>query len=139
MVHCRCCHCYDVLAFSCGCYRSFLLSVGLVGKQFIFSPCLKVRGLSSRLSDVIIKIPVCASRVVPFDIIIALEIVWPPDLANYIPFSNCLISWDRCSVGLYCPIILTASSSRSILLIAPYLENRCCIMVSADTCPKPVS
>ena len=43
------------------------------------------------------------------------------------------------SAGSYGPIILTALSLRSILSITPYLTNRCCSMVSADTCPKPVS
>ena len=32
------------------------------------------------------KITVCARRVIPFDIIMASEIFWPPDLANYLPF-----------------------------------------------------
>ena len=55
---------------------------------------------------------------ITFDIIMASEIVWPPDLANYLPFSNCLISRAMGSAGSYDPIILTELSSRSISSIA---------------------
>ena len=86
-----------------------------------------------------LKVPVCVSRVIPFDIIVALEIFWIFALANSLPFYNSLVSRAMVSAGFYGHIILTAYSSRSISLIAPYLENRCCSMVRADNCPKPVS
>ena len=66
-----------------------------------------------------LKIPVFASRVIYFDIIIASEIFWPPALANSLPFSNYSISQARGLAGSYGPIILTEFSSRSILLITP--------------------
>ena len=84
-----------------------------------------------------LKIPVCASRTINFDIIISSEIVWPTTPKSSLPFSNCSISRARGSAGLYGPIILAAFSSRSISSIAPKLENRCCSMVSADTCIVP--
>ena len=64
-----------------------------------------------------LRINVCAISVIPSDIIMALEIFWPPSLVNSLPFSNCLISQARGSAGSYGPIILTAFSSRSISLI----------------------
>ena len=111
----------------------------LGGKEFIFRPRLEVGGLYSPIYDVLIRITVCASRVIPFEIIIASEIVWPPAIANYLPFSNHLISQARGSAGSYGPIILTVFSLRSIFPIALYLANICCSMVSAYTCLKPVS
>ena len=68
--------------------------------------------LHSRMTS--LKITVCASRVIPFDIIIALDIVWTSDPENSLPFYNCSISRARGSVRLYGPIILTAFSLRSI-------------------------
>ena len=50
-----------------------------------------------------LKIPVSAIRVIPFDIIIASEIVWYPDLVNYLPLSNCLISRAREFSGVVWP------------------------------------
>ena len=81
-----------------------------------------------------LKIHVCARRVIPFAIII----FWTPALANSLPFTKFLIGRDRGSEALYGPIILTAFSSSSISLITPYLENRFCRMVRANTCPKSV-
>ena len=100
-----------------------------------------LRSVDCRIHSLIssLKITICGSRVIPFDIITVSEIFWPPALANYPPFSNCLISRARGSAGLYGPIIFTAFSSGSISSIALYLENRCCSMVSAYTCLKPVS
>ena len=66
-----------------------------------------------------LKIPVYARRVILFDIIMVSEIVWTPAPANYLPFSNCSISWARGSEWLYGPIILTVFSLRSISLIDP--------------------
>ena len=86
-----------------------------------------------------LKISVCARKVITFDIIMASDIVWPPALANSLQFFNCSIIHVRGSTGSYVPIIFTAFSSRSILLIALYLENICCIIVSVDTCTNPVS
>ena len=90
----------------------FLILVCLVEKKFIFHPHLEVGGLLSPLSDVIIKIPVYASRVIPFEIIIASDIVWPYALANSLLFSNFLISQSSGSAGSYGPIILTVFFSR---------------------------
>ena len=85
-----------------------------------------------------LKIPVCAKRVITLYIIMESEIFWPPALANSLPFSKCSISPERGSVGSYGLIILIAFYLRLIYPIAPYLENRCFIMVSADTCTNPV-
>ena len=92
----------------------------LDGKIFFYFAHV-LRSADCRLHSLMssLKNPVYDSRVIPFDIIIASEIVWPPDLVNSLPFSNCSISRSRGSAGLYGPIILTAFSPRSILLISP--------------------
>ena len=79
-----------------------------------------LRSVDCRLQSLMssLKSLVCASRVIPFDIIIASDIVWPPALANSLPFSNCWISRASGSAGSYGPIILTEFSSRSISSIA---------------------
>ena len=132
-------HYCDIPAFSCGCYRYFLLSVFSVVKQFIFCPRLELGGfcLNSLMSS--LKISGCARRVINFYIIIAPDIVWPLALANSLFFSNCLVSQARGSAGSYGPIILTAFSLRLISSITPWLANICCSMVIVDTCTKPVS
>ena len=96
-------HCCGVTDFSCGCYCSFLLLVGLAEKKLYFAHVLRLADcrLQSLMSS--LKIPVCASRVIPFDIIIASEIVWPPDLAISLPFSNCSISRAREFSGVVWP------------------------------------
>ena len=96
-----------------------VLSVHLVAKEFIFPHVLRSADFRLHSLTSSLKIPVCTSRVIPFDIIIASEIVCPPDLANYLPFSNYFIIWDRGLAGSYGPIILTALSTRSTSLIAP--------------------
>ena len=79
-------HCCVVPAFSCGFYRSFLLSVLSVEKSLYFAHVLRSADccLHSLMSS--FKILVCASRVINFDIIIAPEIVWTPDTENSLPF-----------------------------------------------------
>ena len=106
--------CRGVPPFSCGCYRSFLLSVRLAKEKNYFAHVLRSADccLHSRMSS--LKNPVCAKRAISLDIIMALEIFWPPAIANSIPFSNCSISQARGSTGSYGPIILTVFSSRSI-------------------------
>ena len=47
----------------------------------------------------LLKVAVCAKRVIPFDTIITLEIVCPPTCTNYLPFSNFLIWQERGSGG----------------------------------------
>ena len=42
-----------------------------------------------------LKITACARRVIPFDIIMALEIVWYPAIENSLPYSNFYISQAR--------------------------------------------
>ena len=108
-------------------------------KKRLFSPRLEVGGLSSSISDVVIEHPRLCERMIYLDIIMALEIVWPHACTNYLPFSNCSISWVRGSVGSQVPIILTAFFLRSILSIAPQLEVRCCSMVSDVTCTNTVN
>ena len=110
-------HCCGEPAFSCCCYHSFLVSVCSVKKKH-FAHVL--RSADCRLHSLMssLKIPVCDSSVIPFDIIIASEIFCPPDLANYLPFSNCSISRDMGSAGSYDPIILTEFYLRSSSSIA---------------------
>ena len=110
-----------------------------MGETFYFAHVLRSEDcrLYSLMST--LKIPVCARKVIPFDIIRASDIFWPPALANSLPFYKCPISRARGSAESYGLIILTVFSSRSILLIDLYLEDRCCSMVSADTCTNPVS
>ena len=132
-------YCRGVTPLSCGCYRSFLLLMHLVEFYYYFAHVL--RSADCRLHSFMssLKINVCARRVIPFDIIMASEIVWPPTLENSLPVSNSSIVQDRGSAGSYDPIILTSFSLRSILSITPYLENICFSMVSADTGTKLVS
>ena len=118
-------HCRVVPPFSRGFYRSFLLSVRLVKNKLYLFHVLRSVNCCLHYQMLLLKIPVCAKRVIPFDIIMALDIVWPPYLANYLPFSNCSIIQSRGPAGSYGPIILTAFSSRFISLIASSLENRC--------------
>ena len=112
-------HCRNVPYFSLGCYHSFLLSVPSVEKHLYFAHVLRSAGfcLHSLMSS--LKISVCARRVIPFDIIMASEIVWIPAPVNSLPFYNCSIIRTMSSAGLYGPIILTTFSSRLILSIAP--------------------
>ena len=111
-------HCLSVPPLFCCCYRYVLISVRLVKNNLYFAHVLRSADYHLHFLMSSLKIPVCARRVLVFDIIMESEIVWPPSLANDIPFSNCYISWDRRSAGLYRPIILTAFSSRSISSIA---------------------
>ena len=69
-----------------------------------------------------LKTPVLSKRVIPLDTTVSSDIVFPPDCASSILFSNCSINWAR------------AFYMRSISSISPYLEKRCWSMVSADTC-----
>ena len=132
-------HCRGVPSLSCGFCRFFCSLCARCKNDLYFSHVLRL--VDCRLHSLMssLKITVCTSRVIPFDIIIASEIVWPPDPANSLPFSNCFISWYRGSAGSYGPIIFNAFSPRSISSIALYLENRCYSMVCANTCTKPVS
>ena len=66
-----------------------------------------------------LKITVCASRLIPFEIIIVLDLVWPPALEKSLPFCNWSISWARVLAGLCYPIIFTVFSSRFISSITP--------------------
>ena len=56
--------------------------------------------LLSPLADVVVEHTRLCQKRIPLDIIMASAIVWPPDRANSLPFSNCSISWARGSVGL---------------------------------------
>ena len=104
VVHCRC---FQLLQCTPRFLRLLPLfsSLGeLSGKKFVFPPAdIRLHSLMSSL-----KIPVCSRRLIPFDIIMALEIVWTTALANYLPFSKFSISQARVSTGSYGPIILTA-------------------------------
>ena len=79
-------HCCGVPAFSCGCYCYFSLSVRLVGKQLYLAHVLRSADCSLRSLISSLKIAVCVSRVIPFEIIIASEIVLPPNPADFPPF-----------------------------------------------------
>ena len=75
-------HCCGVSVFYCDCCHYFLLSVRSVGKYIYIAHVL--RSADCRLQSLMesLKIPVCSSRGITFDIIIASEIVWPPALAG---------------------------------------------------------
>ena len=89
------------------CYRCAWWKNNLYFAHVLRSGDFRLHSLMSSL-----KIPVCAIMAIPFDIIIASDIFWPPDIENSLPFSNCLIIWSRVSAGLYGPIILTEFSFR---------------------------
>ena len=85
----------------------------------------------------LLKLSVYATRVIPLDTIITLEIVCPPEHANYSPFLYFSIKQTRGSTGSYGTIIFTTFPSRLILSIAPQELKRCWGIWSTITCPKP--
>ena len=88
-------HCCGLSAFSCGYCHYFMLLVCLVGKTLYFVHVLRLADccINSLMSS--LKIPVCASRVIPFDIILASVIVYTPDLASSLHFYKCSNSRAR--------------------------------------------
>ena len=86
-------HHRDVTPFSCGSYRSPLLSVWLAKKTLKVSHVLSLVDNWCHYQMSSFKVSVCTKNVIPFDTITASEIVCPPDLETPAPFQ--VGRWDR--------------------------------------------
>ena len=100
--------------FLCGGERSPLFSMRFLEKVLKMANALRsvVCCLHSWMS--LLKVDVCAKRVIPLDTIITSAIVYTPACTNFLLFSNFSINQAWGSTGSYGPIIFTAFTSMLI-------------------------
>ena len=127
-------YCCRVPAFSCGWYHPFFPLSARWENNLYFLHLLRSEDCHLHFLMLSFKIPVYSRKVIPFDIIIALEIFCPPSLATPPPFLTVWFVGLGVQRSCMVLIILNAFSLRLISSITPMLENRCCSMISAYTC-----
>ena len=98
-----------LLCYLCACRKNVLNTAHILS----LADCCRQSLIS------LLKVDVCAKRVIHFDTTIALAIVCPPALENSCLFSSCLMMRARISMWLYGLTIFTVFPLRFIPSIDP--------------------